>query len=81
MQYTANNNNKQIKKYKGLKDVVNMGFSCGLLTEKAVKYTYAEKIMKDYLRIIFNKHTLYKLNIDQKKIWECTDSDSTLMQT
>jgi hypothetical protein len=45
MYYTANNN-KQIKKHKGLKDVVNMGFSCGLLTEKAVKYTYAEKIMQ-----------------------------------
>jgi len=29
MWYTANNNNKQI-------NIVNMGFSCGLLTEKAV---------------------------------------------
>ena len=37
-----------------MKDVINMGFSCGLLREKAVQYKYAEKInakLFDYLNI------------------------------
>ena len=34
-----------------MKDVINMGFSCGLLREKAVQYKYAEKIMQNCLTI------------------------------